>query len=132
MRRSAKSRKQCLISSRDTAHCADGGCDLWYSGSSTVWVALFYGLGRTGGKTVRTSWKNHEKVIILQPYVFTYNLRCGIMMAPKRLGHLLSKILFVILLASRPCQYPFWYSRWVCPPGGFFVYRHFHLKGSVV
>nr|DAO54320.1 MAG TPA: hypothetical protein [Caudoviricetes sp.] len=26
---SAKSRKQCLISSRDTAHCADGGCDLW-------------------------------------------------------------------------------------------------------
>jgi hypothetical protein len=45
------------------AYCTDGGCDLWVSGSSTVWVALFYGLGRTGGKTVRTSWESHEKVI---------------------------------------------------------------------
>ena len=74
---SAKSRRQCLISSRDAAHCADGGCDLWYSGSSTVWVALFYGFGRMGGKTVRTSWENHEKVIILQLYVLTYNQKCG-------------------------------------------------------
>nr|DAT54477.1 MAG TPA: hypothetical protein [Caudoviricetes sp.] len=63
---SAKSRKQCLISSRRPVpekSCTDGGCDLWVSGSSTVWVALFYGLGRMGGKTVRTSWESHEKVI---------------------------------------------------------------------
>lgn len=45
------------------AYCTDGGCDLWDFGSSTVWVALFYGLGRMGGKTVRTSWESHEKVI---------------------------------------------------------------------
>jgi len=44
-------------------YCTDGWCDLWVSGSSTVWVALFYGLGRMGGKTVRTSWESHEKVI---------------------------------------------------------------------
>lgn len=44
-------------------YCTDGGCDLWGSGSSTVWVALFYGLGQMGGKTVRTSWESHEKVI---------------------------------------------------------------------
>nr|DAD70207.1 MAG TPA: hypothetical protein [Siphoviridae sp. ct3o911] len=54
-------------------YCTDGGCDLWVSGSSTVWVALFYGLCRMGGKTVRTSWESHEKVIILQPWVLTYN-----------------------------------------------------------
>ena len=62
---SAKSRKQCLVSSRDAAHCADGGCDLWCFGSSTVWVAIFYGESRTGGKTVRTSRESREKVIIL-------------------------------------------------------------------
>lgn len=45
------------------AYCTDGGCDLWVSGSSTVWVAIFYGLGRMGGKTVRTSWESYEKVI---------------------------------------------------------------------
>lgn len=44
-------------------YCTDEGCDLWVFGSSTVWVALFYGLGRMGGKTVRTSWESHERVI---------------------------------------------------------------------
>ena len=32
------------------ALCADGVCGLWYSGSSTVWVALFYGEQPDGKK----------------------------------------------------------------------------------